>query len=190
MGNRGILHDAQDRVIRRWASKSWVCCSLSETFQKRMPFSPGTYSELFFLDEATAYAAGHRPCRTCRRQAHDQFNAIWTAANGASQREGNEPRRLSIRDIDAVLHAERLGADKRKRTHRAKLGDLPVSVMSEAAGEAILVSDQGLRRWSFAGYQQHPATDPGIEVDVLTPPSIVAAIRLGLPVALHPSASS
>lgn len=184
MGNRGILHDENNRIVRGWANKSWVCCSLSETFQKRSPFSTGTYSELFFLDEATAYASGHRPCRTCRRAEHDQFKQMWTAANtpAPAAKAG-----LLIREIDAVLHAERVGPDRRKRTQPARLGDLPVGAMFTQANEAILIGPNGLRLWSFTGYQPHPPLPAQTVVELLTPPSIVAAMRLGMAVGIHPT---
>jgi hypothetical protein len=186
MGNRGILHDEEDRIVRRWANKSWVCCSLNETFQKRSPFSPGTYSELFFLDEATAYAAGHRPCHTCRRQAHDAFNKAWTAAN--SERVGTpNAGHLPITTVDAHLHTERLGAGKRKLAHMTKLGDLPVGAMFAVKDAAVLVGPSGLRRWSFSGYQNFPGIAMDTQVALLTPPSIVASIRYGLTVQIHPS---
>lgn len=184
MGNRGILHDEDNRIVRRWANKSWVCCSLAETFQKRSPFSTGTYSELFFLDEATAYAAGHRPCRTCRRAEHDQFNEVWTAANTNAS---TAKARLPIRDIDAVLHAQRIGPDRRKRTHSTRLGDLPVGAMFTHANEAVLKGPNGLRLWSFSGYKSYQDIPTETEVELLTPPSIVAAMKRGLAVGIHPS---
>lgn len=190
MGNRGILHDADLRIVKRWTTQAWVACSLDETFQKRSPFSPGTYSELFFLDEATAYAAGHRPCRTCQRARHDAFNAAWTAANAPAVRAAGLER-LPIRTLDAQLHAERVGADRGKRTHPARLDDLPVGTLFAHDGQAWLVAPGGLRRWGFDGYTpgDNPPP-PTAEVALLTPPSVVAAIRHGLAVALHPSATA
>lgn len=188
MGNRGILHDGQ-KIVRQWVTKSWVACSLDATFQKRSPFTQGTYSELFFLDEATAYSAGHRPCRTCRRDKHDQFNLAWTAAN-RSDLTSSGKERLSIADIDAALHAERVGPDKQKRTHPARLGDLPVGTLFSVGGKALLVGPVGLREWSFDGYHPTAAVSPDAQVALLTPPSVVAAIRYGLQVDVHPSATA
>jgi len=189
MGNRGILHDAHDQIVRPWATKSWVACSLAESFQKRSPFTQGTYSELFFLDEATAYAAGHRPCRTCRREAHDRFNQLWTAANRPDL-TAIDRHRLPIAQIDAALHAERTHPGKTKRTHPARLHGLPVGTMVALEGRALLVGPKGLRQWSFDGYQPTSALPADTPVDLLTPPSVVAAIRLGLPVGLHSSATA
>lgn len=188
MGNRGILHDPDDHIVRRWANKSWVCCSLNETFQKRSPFSAGTYSELFFLDEATAYAAGHRPCRTCRRAEHDAFNKAWTAANATEIPSAGRVW-LPISQIDAHLHGERVGPDRRKRIHEARLGDLPVGAMFTLDEAAFLVGPSGLRRWTFNEYEAAPDIRADTLVGLLTPPSIVAAIRHGLKVGLHQSAA-
>lgn len=187
MGNRGILHDEQNRIVRRWANKSWVCCSLNETFQKRDPFSSGTYSELFFLDEATAYAAGHRPCRTCRRAEHDAFNKAWTSANEAEVSSAGRGW-LPISQIDSHLHSERIGPDRRKRIHEARLGDLPVGAMFALDDAAFLVGPSGFRRWTFNGYAAAPEVGADTLVGLLTPPSIVAAVRHGLKVDIHKSA--
>lgn len=189
MGNRGILHDANDQIIRQWTTKSWVICSLTESFQKRSPFTQGTYSELFFLDEATAYAAGHRPCRVCQRASHDRFNLIWTAANRPDHTEATGRLRLPVAQIDAALHAERIGPDKQKRTHAARLGDLPLGAMFMTNGQTLLVGPAGLRRWTFDGYTPTAPLSPDTQVELLTPPSVVAAIRAGLPVSWHPSAA-
>lgn len=188
MGNRGILHDEHDQIVRPWKTKSWVSCRLDTTFQKRSPFSPGTYSELFFLDEATAYAAGHRPCRTCQREQHDSFNATWTAANAPELVAATGQTQRPIREIDAALHAERVNPDKNKRTHPARLCDLPVGAMFAFHGAALLVGPAGLKRWSFQGYGPTEALAPDTTVALLTPPSIVAAMQHGLSVELHPSA--
>lgn len=189
MGNRGILHNEHDQIVRRWTTKSWVSCCLDASFQKRSPFTQGTYSELFFLDEATAYAAGHRPCRVCQRHKHDDFNRIWTAANRADHVVANGQACLPIAQIDAVLHAERVGPDKAKRTHAARLSDLPVGAMAVDDGRVLLIGPKGLRAWSFHGYSAVSALPVDTWVQVLTPPSIVAAIRQGMKVAVHPSAT-
>ncbi len=183
MGNRGILHVGQD-IVRRWATKAWVTCVLDETFQKRKPFSPNTYSELFFLDEATAFAAGHRPCRVCQRQRHDEFNTGWTAANAASVSR----TRLPIADIDKALHAERTRPDKGKRTYTATVADLPSGTLVDYAGQARLVRPAGLPVWSFHGYTKGDPLAPDAPVEVLTPRSIVQIFRAGFRPRVHDSA--
>lgn len=185
MGNRGILHVGQD-IVRPWATKAWVTCVLDATFQKRTPFSPKTYSELFFLDEATAFAAGHRPCRVCQRQRHDHFNTAWTAANQAAE---GRPR-LPIADIDKALHAERTRPDKGKRTYTAPVADLPPGTLLEHAGQARLVWPTGLLVWSFRGYARGEPLPPDTPVEVLTPRSIVHMFSAGFMPCVHPSANA
>lgn len=185
MGNRGILH-VGDEIVRPWASKAWVTCVLDATFQKRSPFSPGTYSELFFLDEATAFAAGHRPCRVCQRQRHDAFNNAWTAANTA----GSAPARLPIKAIDKGLHAERVRPDKTKQTYLAAVADLPVGTFFALAGQARLVWAGGPLTWSFHGYTRGDTVAPETQVEVLTPRSIVQLFRAGFRPEVHESAGA
>ncbi len=184
MGNRGILHNGND-IVRPWATKAWVTCVLDATFQKRKPFSPGTYSELFFLDEATAFAAGHRPCRVCQRQRHDQFNTAWTAANAASASR----TRLPIADIDKALHAERTRSDKGKRTYTTAVAELPPGTFFEHAGQARLAWPTGLLAWSLSGYTKGDALAPGTQIEVLTPRSIVRLFRTGFRPHVHASAN-
>lgn len=185
MGNRGILH-VGDNIVRPWASKAWVTCVLDATFQKRSPFSPGTYSELFFLDEATAFAAGHRPCRVCQRQRHDAFNTAWTAANTA----GSAPTRLPIKAIDKALHAERVRPDKTKQTYVAAAADLPVGTFFALAGQARMVWAAGPLTWSFHGYTQGDTVAPETQVEVLTPRSIVQLFRGGFRPQVHETADA
>jgi hypothetical protein len=192
MGNRGILHVGQ-HVVRPWAHKAWVSCVLNAPFQKRKPFSPSTYSELFFLDEATALAAGHRPCRTCQRDRHDLFNTLWTQANpaqtGAGQGTGAERGRVPISTIDNALHAERIGPGKTKRTTDSTIASLPPGSLFAHAGQAWLVWPTGLRPWSFGGYQAAQALPADTTVQVLTPASIVRTLRAGFVPCVHPSAT-
>lgn len=184
MGNRGVLHEGQT-IVRPWKSQAWVTCVLDATFQKRSPFSPGTYSELFFLDEATSFAAGHRPCRVCQRQRHDAFNGAWTSANKPS-----EPgARLPIAEIDKALHKERARPDRTKRTCRATVSELPPGTFFEHAGQARLVWTTGHLVWSFQGYTRAEPIDPGVEVEVLTPRSIVQLFASGFRPCVHASAN-
>ena len=188
--------------MRPWAHKAWVHCVLDAQFQKRKPFSLSSYSELFFLDEATALAAGRRPCRTCQRARHDLFNTLWTQANagepGAGQGAGAGRSRVPISTIDNTLHAERIGPGKTKRTTDAVLASLPAGAMVAHAGRAWLVVDDGLGSrpgqgaclpWSFDGYGPAERLPPDTPVQVLTPASIVHTLRAGYQPQLHPSAT-
>jgi hypothetical protein len=167
MGNRGCLHDADRRLgTARWRSKLWICCVTDFRGWKRDPMPPGRWTALFFLDEATALAAGHRPCAECLRGRFNEFRAAW----------GDE--RIRATELDATLHVERLTADGRQATHRARLADLPDGVIVAIAGEPHLWRADALHPWSFAGYGPPRPADDG-EVTVLTPPSSVRAIAAG-----------
>ena len=124
MGNRGILHDAEGRIRRPWQVKRWLLCVLEFRGRYRTVMTPNRYTELFFLDEATGLAAGHRPCAECRHDRYLAFRDAWAAGNRRTI--GPEPVRADM--IDDRLHAERVGPDRSKRTHRANLDDLPDGV--------------------------------------------------------------
>ena len=175
MGNRGVLHDASRQIVRPWRLKAWILCRLEFKGRRREVFAPARYSELFFLDEATAFAAGHRPCAECNRERFNQFKRAW-------------PARTKVNEIDAVLHAERIaGADK--VSYDARLDELPEGVMIEREGAALLVQANALYPWSFAGYGAPLPRPPGAtRVRVLTPRSMVRAIAQGLVPQIHPSA--
>jgi hypothetical protein len=187
MGNRGCLHDDQGRIRRPFAVRRWIICRLEFRGRHRVVMSPGRYTELFFLDEATALAAGHRPCAECQHERYLLFRDAWMAANpGLASRSSR-----AADDIDAVLHAERLDERRGKRTWLAPLADLPPGVMvADPLGAAHLVLERRLARWEPGGYAiSVPWPAPG-RVEVLTPPSIVRAIARGYPVSVHPSAEA
>lgn len=178
MGNRGgCFHTPEKRLKRRhWAGKRWLICILDFRGRRRAVMSPGLYTELFFLDEATALAAGHRPCRECRRVDHERFKAAWGAAKAG--------------EIDDVLHRERLTEDWAKRTFDAPLAELPDGVFvtrTEKPDAALLVSGGRLWRWSPAGYAGAGLRSREV-VTVLTPRSTVRAIAAGYAPQRHLSA--
>jgi hypothetical protein len=191
-GNRGGPFHSPDKTlkIRHWHSKLWIACRLSfKGRQRAAMMQPNRYTELFFLDEATALAAGHRPCFECRRQEAETFAELWARAHGLSQR----PR---AGDMDEVLHAERVGRDGEKVTFRAPLADLPSGafIRHAAKGTAArpyLVAGGQLLPWDHAGYAKPVArsTVHG-DVEVLTPRSIVAVLSAGYCPMLHPSAAA
>jgi hypothetical protein len=183
MGNRGCLH-GPDRQLgtSRWRSPAWICCVLDWRGRRRDPMPPGRWTALFFLDEATALAAGHRPCAYCRRADYLRFAAAWRVAQQL-------PGRPRAPDMDLTLHRERVDQARRQRTHRAPVGQLPDGVMVRAAGGAVgLLLGGRLRPWSFQGYRGPAAGQLPDVAEVLTPPSTVAAIAAGYPPMLHPSA--
>ena len=186
MGNRGILHDDTNQIIRPWAHKGWVTCALTyKTIKRDKPFSVGHYSELFFLDEATAFAAGHRPCATCRRPRFDLFKEAWCRANSC----GTTPRGIAVADIDKALHLERATPGGGKQTYQAATSDLPVGVMVEWQRAPYLRALHGWLPWSFSGYGQPVQINSEAIVDVLTPRSVVNAFRAGFVPEVHGSAS-
>jgi len=170
-GNRGCLHDCEGRIRRRYAGKRWISCRLSFRGWHRHPLlQPGRFTELFFLDEATAFAAGHRPCALCRREDYNRFLEL-TGASGADE-------------IDARLHDERLG------TRPEAPSDLPDGAFVLLEGEPWLVTHESLRRWTPAGYTDARTKVGGV---LITPPTLVEVLRAGwsssaVPL-LHPSAA-
>lgn len=183
MGNRGRLHDEARRIVRPVVGgyRAWVTCVLSFKGRRRPVMRPGRYTELFFLDEATALAAGHRPCAECQRQRYLTFREHWAPANAVA----GVP---SAAAIDEALHAERLDRQG-KRTYTERLSRLPSGVMvADDAGRAHLWLSGVMRAWAPSGYEPPLARSGDGEVRVLTPPSIVRAIAGGYPVGLHGSA--
>lgn len=179
-GNRGVLHDDHGRLVRAWQVKRWIACRLRFKGRRRVLLQPGRFTELFFLDEATALAAGHRPCAECRRQDFLGFRQAWAKTHPGGS--------LRVNDIDRALHAERVSPDGRKRLHQARLADLPDGAMVEKNGRAWLVLGGELLAWSPFGYG-HRRTIPGsATVHALTPPSVIGAIRAGYESGVHPTA--
>lgn len=185
MGNRGILHDDANNIVRPWAHKAWVTCLLEFKGVKRTrPFSRGNYSELFFIDEATAFAAGHRPCAYCQRQRHLAFKEAWLRANMAEESRAA----TSMKEVDAILHAERAIRGGGKMSFDAMLRELPSGVIFEHEQHAYLVSSQRTYlRWSFGGYAEARDIEPTAIVKVLTPRSIVRAFGHGFSPLVHAS---
>jgi hypothetical protein len=185
MGNRGVLHDPDKQIVAAWRSRRWITCALSFKGRRREVFAPRRYSELFFLDEATSLAAGHRPCAECRRSRYKEFRTAWAQVN-ANLAPSDFP---GADEIDRVLHAERVGRDGMKKTSEAVMSALPSGAMLEHQGRPFLLWEGRLRPWSFAGYG--PAVDvaPTRAVLVLTPKSIVEAIRAGFIPHVHATAA-
>jgi hypothetical protein len=187
-GNRGVLHDDQGRIRRAWQLKRWLICVLEYKGRRRAVMTPGRYTELFFLDEATALAAGHRPCAECRRERYNAFCAAWLAGNARTI--GSQKPTAPI--IDDRLHAERLSADGSKRFFLANLDQLPNGVLikrKERGEEDYLLWGDRLFCWSSRGYLAPQPRPKKEEVWVLTPKSTIAAIRAGYVPEIHPSAN-
>jgi hypothetical protein len=188
LGNRGCLHGSDRQLgVSRWRSKLWICCVLDWKGRRRDPMPPGRWTALFFLDEATALAAGHRPCGYCRRTEFLDFAGAWQRALGMT-------RRPLAAEMDGQLHAERVDRVRRQRTWLAPVPTLPDGVMIRSEGVVGLLTAGQLRPWSLSGYG-HPVAiggppgpaGPTAVAEVLTPRSTVAAIAAGYRPLVHPS---
>jgi hypothetical protein len=184
-GNRGCLHSADGVIRRSDASRRWIACRLEFRGRRRTPLmSPGRYTELFFLDEATALAAGHRPCAECRRKDYNRLTEIWAELH---------PGSCGADAIDAQLHAERLELPARtRRFHDLSYDELPDGAFVLHRGSPCLVLGAHLHLWSPGGYltyRRRPATGTATTI---TPPSLMDLLRYGwTPVVplVHPTAS-
>jgi hypothetical protein len=174
MGNRGVLHNDRREIERPFRLKAWITCALSFKGRWRKVMSPGRWTELFFFDEATAFAAGHRPCFECRRADAVRFKAAWLAGNP----EYGFDLRTPIGKIDVILHRERVAADGSKVRYEEEFGALPNGSFIDWQGEAWLVRDGLVYKWAPEGYGEG-AAGPGGIVRVLTPRSVVKAFRAG-----------
>lgn len=175
MGNRGVIHDGARRIVRRWANPHWITCVLEYKDHHRVVMTPGRWTELFFLDEPTALAAGHRPCFFCRHGEAVRFAEAWAAGQG---RAGERPK---VAGMDALLHEERIAQPGGgKRIHPLPSGALPDGAMvgTDGGEGAWLAWGDRLWRWSFEGYADTPPA-AGTHLALLTPPSTVAALAAG-----------
>ncbi len=187
MGNRGCLHDDHRRIVRQVCSyKAWVACLTAFRGRKRKLMTPGHYTELFFLDEATALAAGHRPCGECRRADYRRFRAAWLAGNVVAGL-GENP---SVKLIDQHMHSDRLTDAGEKRVYRAVCRDLPdgAFVRLLVTDDVYLVWRGRLHRWKPGGYDLARPAEPDEIVEVLTPRSVVRALAAGCEPVVHSSA--
>jgi hypothetical protein len=179
-GNRGIIHDPATKTLlrKRWASRAWLICRCDYKDRRREVMAGRSWTELFFLDEAVALAAGHRPCFLCRREAAKSFRSAWAAAIGVE-----EP---SAAAMDAVLHRERI-AGGRRHVHAmpAPLRDLPSGTVVVVSGAAYTIAAGRAFRWTECGYEPPAAIHDGDSL--LTPPSTFMALRAGYRPVLHPT---
>jgi hypothetical protein len=185
-GNRGCLHDEHGRTRRGYNGKRWIACRLQFRGRRRHPLAqPGRYTELFFLDEATALAAGHRPCAECRREDYVRFCAVWRELH---------PHLAGADAIDGQLHAERVAPITRDQLRRQS----PLDVLPDGAFVAIdevpwLVLGRDLLRWSPGGYDARTARPTQTHAMLVTPPSLLAILKAGWqPVVplVHPTATA
>lgn len=174
LGNRGQLHGRGKTILRPFKHQAWIICLLQFKGRRREVMSPNLWTELFFLDEATAFAAGHRPCFECRRDDAGRFKTAWLKGNP----QYGFGHKTAIGKIDAVIHAERITKDGGKVSYEAIGNDLPDGAFIEIGGKPHLVANSKIFRWTPFGYEESLPL-PGHVVTVLTPWSVVEAFRAG-----------
>jgi len=183
-GNRGCLHDDQQNIRRHFQGTRWIICLLDFKGRKRNLMTPGHYTELFFLDEATALAAGHRPCAECQRERFTRFRDLWAVANPEL---AGTPRPAAI-VLDLALHHERMATIDNGRRSCTSIESMPDGVfVTDDEHDAYLVLSGRLLRWSPAGYER-PIATLHYPSRVVTPASIVRTLAAGYPAGIHASA--
>jgi len=175
LGNRGQLHGKGKTILRPFKHKAWIICVLQFKNRHRQVMSPGLWTELFFLDEATAFAAGHRPCFECRREDANRFKAAWLKGNPGYGFD----KKTSINKFDDILQAERIDTNNEKVTFEADINDLPDGTFVQLDSQPYLVANHLIHRWTPFGYDKTEVFPSSSKVKVLTPKSIVAAFRAG-----------
>jgi len=186
MGNRGRIHNLRRELgTRHWERKAWITCVLQFKGRHRQVMAASSYTELFFVDEATALAAGHRPCGECRRADARRFKDLWLEANGASL----QGKSGTMANMDAVLHSERIARDGMQCRWEARLSELPDGAMvrGDGPGAAFLLWQGCLYLWSPAGYVERRMIPSERTVTVLTPPSVTRVLAAGYRPVVHQS---
>ncbi len=180
MGNRGgVLHNSDQEIVRPYRSRRWITCVLEFKDRRRVVMSERRYTELFFLDEATAFAAGHRPCAECRRERFNAFKETWRRAKALE--------RLPFADhMDLELHKARIDG-RNKVAYQATMDSLPDGCFVQTGGRPHLVWGSALLSWTPEGYAGREARPEKSIVTVLTPEPIVACMRHGYRPQIHDS---
>jgi hypothetical protein len=181
-GNRGVLHDPGGRLVRYSRGRAWAICVLEYKGRRRQQWAPGRLTELFFLDEATGLAAGHRPCGECRYRDYQAFKQAWAAAHGMGL--------PGVQAIDARLHADRLAAPGVRRSYPAPLAELPEGTMVDLDGAPFLLYRGRLLAWTPGGYLDRQQPEPAAAVTVITPRATVAVLAAGYRPLVHPTAAT
>lgn len=182
MGNRGgAIHNSDRQIIRRFKSRRWITCVLEFRGRHRIVMSEKRYTELFFLDEAVAFAAGHRPCAECRRERFNAFKEAWRRRTGEAT--------LPFADeMDLELHPARIGRRGEKVTYEAELRSLPDGCFVRVEDSAYLILDGALLLWTPQGYSKRKAIPENLVATVLTPKPIVECFRQGYKPEVHETA--
>jgi hypothetical protein len=174
LGNRGQLHGKGKTILRPFKHQAWIICLLQFKGRHREVMSPGLWTELFFLDEATAFASGHRPCFECRREDAVRFKAAWLKGNP----QYGFADKVDIGKIDEIIHKERIAKDGSKVTYEAAIENLPDGAFLLIGNEPYLLAGSAIHHWTPFGYDECLPLPKG-EVTVLTPRSVVNAFMAG-----------
>jgi len=175
MGNRGVIHSPEQQILRPFKLKAWLICKLEFKGWHRPVMAPNRYTELFFLDEATAFAAGHRPCFECRREDYNKFKSLWLKGNpGYGFNE-----KTSIKKIDDILHSERMNPDRSKITYEENIKGLSNGAFVLFNNQPHLIYNGLMHLWSPFGYGKGIALPGDDKLPVLTPKSVVNTFRAG-----------
>lgn len=174
MGNRGVIHKHKE-ITRAFKHKAWIICTLEFKGRKRTVMTPDRWTELFFLDEATAFAAGHRPCFECRKADAGRFKSCWIQGNPLHHFNMT----TSIHEIDEIIHSERIDTEKKKIMHQRMPSDIPDGTFILMNEHPYVLKNSRLHRWTPFGYEDSIAVPEASTLTVLTPHSIVNAFRAG-----------
>jgi hypothetical protein len=175
MGNRGILHNDEQEVLRPYKLNAWITCKLDFKGRRREVMAPKRYTELFFLDEATSFAAGHRPCFECRRNDYNRFKTLWLKGNP----QYNFDEKTTIKEIDDILHQERMDDNNTKVTYEENIDAIPNGTFVLIENKPYLVFGKNIYLWTPFGYEKGMALPNVEKLTVLTPRSIVNTFRAG-----------
>ena len=182
MGNRGRLHNNDRVIMRHYEGKRWLACDPKfEGIDRKPLFQPSSYSELFFLDEATALSAGHRPCNDCQRPRLNEFKAAWARAFNVA------PEKLTVAAIDTQIHKDRINSTGQKLIFEAALEELPNGTMVDMGRVPCLIRDGELIHWSFNGYVGSSSPSAKARLQVLTPSCLVQVLKAGFIPRIHPT---
>ncbi|CAL1521200.1 hypothetical protein [Chitinophaga sp. MM2321] len=175
MGNRGVLHNENKEILRPFKIKTWITCVLEFKNRKREVMAHNRYTELFFMDEATSFSAGHRPCFECRKEAAVKFKALWLKGNPGYEFD----TKTLIKEIDNVLHKERISSSNTKITYEERPDELPDGTFVIFGDEPYLIVKGYMYLWSPFGYSKRMHLPQAGKLPVLTPRSIVNTFRAG-----------
>jgi len=182
LGNRGVIHKDKE-IVKVFNHKAWITCLLEFKGRKRTVMTPDRWTELFFLDEATAFAAGHRPCFECRRADALRFKSFWIKGNP----EYDFDMKTSVQQIDRIIHAERIDSGMKKVTHQRQFANLPEGTFVSLKDGPFAIIKGALRRWSPFGYEDRITQPADSWLTILTPRSIVNAFQAGYMPQVHGS---